>query len=353
MKLSGFILLVFVGAALYTPAKSQATSNIKDTITVIGVGDMMLGSGFPSASHLPPNDDCDALLKPVWHILQNADVTFGNLEGCFLNSGPTTKKCSDPSRCYAFRMPDRYVHGYLNAGFDVVSLANNHSGDFGEAGRNNTMKLLDSVGINYGGLLVHPTASFMIDSVKYGFCAFAPNSGTCDVRDIVSAAEIVKKLKAENDIVIISFHAGAEGSSRQHVTRKTEEFIGENRGNVYEFAHSMIDAGADVLFGHGPHVTRAVELYKERFIIYSMGNFCTYSQFNLAGVSGLAPIVKVFMNNKGEFLKAEVTPTIQVGEGGSNIDSQKRVIKVIQDLTATDFPEGVLNISNDGLITKK
>lgn len=313
----------------------------------------MTGTAYPSASLLPPNNDCNALLEAAWDILQNADVTFGNLEGCYLNSGPTTKSCKDPSRCYAFRMPDKHVECLVNAGFDVVGIANNHIGDFGERGRKNTMKLLDSLGIQYGGQLTKPTASFEIDDVKYGFCSFAPNTGTCDIRNIPVAQQIVKKLKEENDIVIVSFHGGAEGSKHAHVTKQTEIFLGENRGNVYEFAHKMVDAGADVVFGHGPHLTRAVDLYKDRLICYSLGNFCTYRKFNLSGDNGLAPIVKVFMNGEGEFIKAEITPIIQIGEGGVTIDTQKRVIKRMQELTSQDIPEAPINISDEGIITKK
>ncbi|KKK93514.1 hypothetical protein LCGC14_2692140, partial [marine sediment metagenome] len=65
------------------------------------------------------------------------------------------------------------------------------------------------------------------------------------------------------------------------MTRESEIYLGYDRGNIYEFAHMVVDAGADVVFGHGPHVTRAAEIYKDRFIIYSLGNFCTYRRFNL------------------------------------------------------------------------
>ena len=67
----------------------------------------------------------------------------------------------------------------------------------------------------------------------------------------------------------------------------------QNRGSVYRFAHEVVDAGADVVFGHGPHVTRALEFYRDRLICYSLGNFATYRRFNLSGPNGIAPIVKV------------------------------------------------------------
>ncbi|MEQ8574612.1 MAG: CapA family protein, partial [Fulvivirga sp.] len=96
---------------------------------------------------------------------------------------------------------------------------------------------------------------------------------------------------------------------------------------------------------------RAVEVYKKRFIAYSLGNFCTYARFNLRGDNGLAPIIKVSTNATGEFLFADITPIIQLGSGGPSIDSQKRVIRKIIELTKKDFPEVPVNIDESGRIT--
>lgn len=346
------MLLCLCTAGTIYGINKNTTVNEEETISIIGVGDIMMGTNYPSANYLPPNDGKD-LLGPVKAILKDANITFGNLEGTLLDKGGDVKHCKDPAKCYAFRSPERYAMHLLAAGFDMVSLANNHSGDFGLSGREKTMATLDNLNIKYAGLLVHPTTIVTKDSIKYGLAAFAPNSGTCDIRNIAAAAEIVKELDKEADIIIVSFHGGAEGSRYQHVTKTTEKYLGENRGNVYKFAHAMIDAGADVIFGHGPHVTRAVDLYKDRFIAYSLGNFCTYARFNLSGVSGLAPIVKVNMKKDGTFIDAKITPTIQKGEGGPEIDPDKKVIGVMQSLTKADFPNGLLVIEDDGAIHKK
>jgi len=277
-----------------------------DTLSVIGVGDIMLGTHFPHKGYLPPNNDCKPLLAPVKHILTGADITFGNLEGSFLNEGKVVKKCRDTTKCYAFKMPESYVECLAESGFDVVSLANNHVGDFGDLGRNRTINLLDSVGIAYGGLLGYPTSIFERNGKRIGFCAFSPNRGTCSINNIPAAKRIVSELKKDADIVIVSFHGGAEGAEHRNVTRETEIFYGENRGNVYEFARHVIDAGADIVFGHGPHVTRAMDLYKGRFIAYSLGNFCTYGRFNLQGAKGFAPIVKVLIDKNGKFVQGQI-----------------------------------------------
>ena len=324
----------------------------KKFINIIGVGDIMLGTNFPSDKYLPPNDGKD-LLQPVDSILNDADVTFGNLEGVILTGEGDVKKCGDPENCYAFKSPDHYLSYLKSAGFDVLSVSNNHVGDFGDAGRKNTVKRLEEEEIAFAGLLDYPFTTFEKDGMKYGFVAFSPNTGTVRINEYERAKEIVHHLDTIADIVIVSFHGGAEGSSHSHITKETEIFLGENRGNPYEFARLVIDAGADVVFGHGPHVTRAIDLYNDRFIAYSLGNFATYGRFNLRGINGIAPIIKVTTNDEGVFEKAQIISVKQVGEGGPQIDESNTVIKEIIKLTTTDLPESELLISEDGLVIKK
>ena len=308
-------------------------------ISFIGVGDMMLGTDFPKKEYLPPNNDPRPYISEAVPYLQQADVTFGNLEGCFLDEGPVVKQCKDTTKCYAFKMPEHYAPIFKEAGFDFLSLANNHIRDFGQAGTQTTRYHLDKLDMAWAGLLDKPTDTLWVKGVKVGMAAFSPNTGTVDINDLPGAIRIVSNLKSDCDIVIVSFHGGAEGDEHQHVTRKQEIFYGENRSNVYEFAHAMIDAGADIIFGHGPHITRAMEIYKNRFIIYSLGNFATYSRFNLAGANGLTPIIKVYTNRKGEFVKGEIIPFKQVKNVALTYDHSGAVIYKIKDLTRMDFPE--------------
>ncbi|MFM7725339.1 MAG: CapA family protein [Flavobacteriales bacterium] len=330
----------------------QTSEPVADTISIIGVGDMMLGTNYPSESYLPPNGGRD-LLAPVKSILQSANVTFGNLEGTILSGAGTVKTCNDPSVCYAFKSPDSYVSHYVDAGFDVLSLANNHSGDFGSAGKNNTMKLLKENGIAFAGLSDCPFTTFEKDGLTYGFCAFAPNSGTVSINDSKNAVKIVQRLDSIADIVIVSFHGGAEGASNTHLTRKSEMYLGENRGNPYQFARDVIDAGADVVFGHGPHVSRAIDVYKGRFIAYSLGNFATYGRFNLKAQAGIAPIAKINVDKTGTFLNGTLFSIQQLGEGGPQIDPSHAAAIEVKKLTNADIPECLLSISDDGVITFK
>lgn len=323
-----------------------------DMFTVIGVGDIMMGTDYPNTSYLPPNDG-RYLLNPLHHILQNATLTFGNLEGVLLDGEGTVKRCRNPDLCYAFRSPERYVYNLVDAGFDVVSLANNHTGDFGPEGRVATVNALNQAGIAFAGTLDYPYTIIERRGFRFGMAAFSPNVGTVSIHDIANAQRIVKYLKDNADIVIVSFHGGAEGADHQNVTCETEFYYGENRGNVCHFSRKVIDAGADIVFGHGPHVTRSVDIYKDRFIAYSLGNFCTYARFNLRGENGIAPVIKVYTDRSGRFIKAEVTPIRQIGRGEPIIDRNRGAIKSLQRLTLEDFPSSQLVITDEGIIKRK
>lgn len=343
------ILILTLVLAFYTGFSNvQAQGN--NSVSIIGVGDTMLGTNFPSKSLLPTNQGRN-LLRPVNAILRQADVTFGNLEGTILNQGETTKKgCK---KCYAFRMPEYLADNLVTAGFDVLSMANNHVRDFGSRGINNTLRVLKQKGIATAGVTKVPSTVFERNGVRYGFAAFAPNIGTIDIRDINNAKRIVRDLTQKADIVIVSFHGGAEGTDHQHVTRKSETYYGENRGNVYRFAHAVIDAGADIVFGHGPHVTRAVEVYKDRFIAYSLGNFCTYGPFSLTAEKGFSPIIKLNVRKTDGYFESGKIISIKQKKGvGVLLDPSKKAVRKIQHLTKSDGLMEGISIDTDGNILR-
>ena len=325
----------------------------KKPYTITGVGDIMFGTLYPSPGFLPPGDNPRRLIETLIDSLRSSDITFGNLEGSFLDEGEPFKKCRDTTICYLFRMPENYSGLLAEAGFNIISLANNHFVDFGWKAAARTKELLDSLGIYYAGLTENPFVVFKKDSVIYGFCAFSPTAGSPSLNDTVEAKAIVKMLSEKCDIVIVSFHGGAEGADFQRVPKTDEFFYGENRGNVYNFAHSMIDCGADVVFGHGPHVTRAIEVYKGRFISYSLGNFCTYGRFNINGPNGFAPVIKLNVDKTGKFLSGRIIPVYQGQDGQVRTDSLGRAIKKIRDLVDLDFPYSEADVTDDGKILYK
>jgi poly-gamma-glutamate capsule biosynthesis protein CapA/YwtB (metallophosphatase superfamily) len=328
-----------------------STTTQRDSFCIAAVGDIMLGTSYPDSSTLPPDSGKNSF-KNVIDELRSADVTFGNLEGTLLDTGaPAPYRLHQFSKPYLFRMPECYGKVLKDAGFKVLSLANNHIGDFDNNGCTTTMKVLDSLGIQYGGQVSHPSAIFKVNGITYGFCAFAPNGQTLSILDLKNAGRIIHNLKQQCDIVMVSFHGGGEGVAYEHVPDSTELYINEKRGDVKAFAHNAIDAGADLIFGNGPHVCRAVELYKNRLIAYSLGNFCTYKSVSVIGICGLAPLLKVYVNKKGTFLSGRIIANIQTHYNGLERDTLNRAVIKIKELTAADFPQPGLIISDDGLIT--
>ena len=326
----------------------------QDTISVIGVGDVMLGTSFPDSSNLPTKPW--NLLSHVDDIISSADLAVANLEGCMIDVGGEPKECWETAeRCFIFRMPESYVQYILDAGFDAINLANNHVRDMGYQAYRRTMAVCDSVGLHHAGIYDAPSTLIERNGITFGFAGFSPHWATSRMQHDENVQKVVSELDKTCDIVVVMFHGGGEGKAYDRTPRENENYNGEIRGDVYHFSHTAIDAGADIVFGSGPHVTRAVELYKNRFIAYSLGNFCTYKRFNLEGSRGVAPIMKVFTDKAGNFLSAEAIPIEQHYPGYPAPDPLKRAVKELQELTHKDFPEmdSVLVIDDSGHIGKR
>lgn len=333
---------------------AQVEKLLAREITIACVGDMVLGINYPDATSYIPVNDAKNLFDDIRSYLTSADFTVGNMEGVLLNTGGEVKKVKDPKYAYFFRMPERYAQRFVDAGFDFLSIANNHARDFGPTGLRSSMTTLTKAGIAFAGVKgVCETAVVERDGVRYGMCAFAPNAAMCNIHDIALAQKLVRQLRDEKKchVVIVSFHGGAEGSSAYRVPRTNETFVGESRGNVYQFAHRCIDAGADLVYGHGPHVVRGLELYKGKLIAYSLGNFCTPYRVNRQGRNGYAPILRVKMTVGGKFVGGEIISATQPDRTGPKRDAGKIVIKEMKSLSALDFPESPLRISDDGKLS--
>ena len=130
-------------------------------------------------------------------------------------------------------------------------------------------------------------------------------------------ADSLPKPKKKADIVVVSFHGGSEGTDAQNVPNKTE-YLGRRIcvGNLPFFAHTVIDAGADLVLGHGPHVLRGMEIYKDRLIAYSMGNFATYGMFSLKFETALTAIFEIDIAPDGKFISGKLYAGKQEGKGG-------------------------------------
>jgi hypothetical protein len=310
-------------------------------LTLAAVGDVTMGKSWPAGGEkLPP--DPSQFFAGVADLLGRPDVTFGNLETVLADSGESTKCGRKSNNCYAFRIPTSYGKHLKDVGFDAMSIANNHAGDFGPNGRRSTVKALDAVGILHSGP-IGDVARWEVKGVKFAMIAFSFGSDVHRVQEIETARRLVAKLSAEADVVVVSFHAGAEGKGADRVTKATEIGFGEDRGNPFLFARTVVDAGADVVLGHGPHVFRAMEVYKGRFIAYSLGNFSSWQLFSLKGPGGISGILELELAKNGVVTKATLHPTILQDPGVPVKDPQKRVISRVRELSKEDLGSALLD----------
>ena len=191
----------------------------------------------------------------------------------------------------------------------------------------------------------------MANGRRVALVAFAPNVGSNSLNDPQIGLPLVAQLAATHDIVIVSFHGGAEGTGAETLPFAREIFAGEDRGNVVEFARAMVDAGADLVLGSGPHVVRPMEIYHDRLIAYSLGNFATYYGISVDGIRGIAPILDCHLDDEGRFVSGRVIATTQIRPAGPSIDPTNAVINLLRNLTTTAFPDGTLNIGEDGALS--
>ncbi len=319
-------------------------------ISIASVGDMMIGTDYPK-NHLP-DDDGVGFLADVTPYLEAADIALGNLEGVLMDGGEPAKKCSNPNACYLFRSPTRYAEHYKNAGFDVLSLANNHARDFGEEGRDSSAMALYAAGIKATGrdrtwsLVAHEESAIAI-------IHFAVTKNSNMLLDYETSFTKIRLLSDAYDIVIVTFHGGAEGVDATHVPFAEEEYYGEPRGDVVWFARGAVDHGADLVIGHGPHVVRGMERYKDRLIAYSLGNFATYYGISVAGIKGVAPILNTTLDGDGRFIEGSIVSTVQLRPAGPSIDPQDRALNLMRGLSIDDFGNPGLTFLPDGTLLPK
>lgn len=320
------------------PSAVEAPPAPPAVVRIAAVGDIMMGTTFPEEI-LPPEDGA-TLFREVRPLLEGSDIVFGNLEGALLEGGKSPK-CGNyrpgpgVKPCFAFRSPPRYARHLKEAGFDALNVANNHTLDFGMEGMGNTLSALDNAGIQpVGGRRV---ALFNAGGKRVavaGFSYSTPTPYVFPMLDIPLSAQIVAALKAMHDLVVVSFHGGAEGSAALAVRDADEEFLGEKRGNPVRFARAVVDAGADLVLGHGPHVPRAIEIYRGKLIAYSLGNFAVYSMFNIKGPGGLGYVLRATLSaDTGDVLSFSTPSTALRHPGIPYVDREGRAEALLRKLS--------------------
>ena len=276
------------------------------------------------------------------------DVVVGNLEGTLTDRG--SSKCgASSSDCFAFHAPPSYASYLGQAGFTVMNLANNHAMDFGPVGQADTVSAVRNAGMVTTGR-PGEIAYLKVRETKIAILGFAPYPWAQSLLNIPSARALVRKADAWADLVVVTMHAGAEGSDRMHVQRGTERFLGENRGNSTAFTHAVVAAGADLVVGHGPHVLRGMEWYRGRLIAYSLGNFLGYRALNTSGVSGVTGILQVTLGRNAGFVAGNLVPLTIAGSGIPRLDPAEAAHGLVRKLSKQDFGKRAIAVSRTGVL---
>ena len=319
-----------------TPLAAEEEPRPGTPIRIAAVGDIQLGRSWPEDNPILPPNNAAPMFSRVDHWLRAADITFGNLETVLADSGQSTKCRRGSRNCYAFRAPTDYAGTLRRVGFDVLSVNNNHAGDFGGYGRRATVRALDRHDVRHAGS-TSGVASWESNGLRIALLAFSTGDGPYRVQDIESAGGTVMAADLEHDLVIVSFHGGAEGSGATRIPKTTEIAYGEDRGDVYAFSRAMVDAGADLVLGHGPHVLRGMEIYRGRLIAYSLGNFSAWHGFNLTGPLGLSAVLNVTLAINGVVTAAEINSVFLDDPGVPTPDPERRAVDIVRRLSRDDL----------------
>ncbi|HEX2102757.1 MAG TPA: CapA family protein [Solirubrobacteraceae bacterium] len=326
-------------AAAPPPARAERRAT---SITIGWVGDITPGSryGLPAAGGR-------GLFAAVRRALREPDLMAGNLEGTFSRGG--VSKCgAGAADCYAFQAPPGNARALSEAGFDLVNLANNHSFDYGRDGQWQTLTALNAARIAFTGLPAHVRV-LTRRGIRVAFIGFSTYRWTTSMNDARMVRALVDQGAAIADVVVVLFHAGAEGSERTAVPPGREWAFGEDRGDSRAFAHLAIDAGADLVLGSGPHVIRGIETYRGRLIAYSLGNFAGVRNFASGGPLSQSGILSVRVDRSGRVrngwwhgvaLDASGTPR---PDGGASR-------ALVARLSARDFGAGAARVRPSGRV---
>jgi poly-gamma-glutamate capsule biosynthesis protein CapA/YwtB (metallophosphatase superfamily) len=330
-----------------SPSGKSAAATTSKTITLTATGDIMMSN---APSRMPPADG-EGFFASVRDDLQS-DLVMGNLEQPLTDDTGTTK-CGTPPQpnCFAFRSPPSYAAHLAEGGFDLVNTANNHARDFGVAGARNTRAALDATGVRYTGN-VDEIALVEVKGVRVAVVGFAPYAGANNLNDLVHSRAVIRRAKGQADLVLVQVHMGAEGAAMQHVKPGSEIFHGENRGDPIKFSHAMIDAGADLVIGHSPHVLRGMEFYRGKLIAYSLGNFAGGGNtLSRQGALKYGGILHVTLRADGSYVNGRFDSTFMNSVGlPTRDDAGEHGRKLIAELTGDDLATTGATIGDDGSI---
>lgn len=258
-------------SAVFAPAGDEAPLSV-----IVVTGDIMLGRTVERVSLAQGFGYPFLYTKDIF---SGADAVFSNLEGPvpFLHE-------KTPAYSFRFSFLPESTQALKNAGVDVVTLANNHTTDFGEKGYSDTTKVLEKEGIDFVGHPVRMGEGLTFEkSIHHRNVRFVGLNDTYTPIESKKVTELIQRLKKDGTFIIVAVHWG-------------EEYKNTSNERQQRLGHVLIDAGADVVVGHHPHVVEEVEIYHQKPIFYSLGNFIFDQYFSEDVQEGLA--VKISLGDK-------------------------------------------------------
>lgn len=256
----------------------------KPKVNILAVGDMMFARGVYQAINRNGKGDFSFSFAVIPGLKTDTDILIGNLEG------PVTSAGEEAGNLYSFRFKPELIPALKKVGFDLVTVANNHAGDWGYTGFIDSLKNLEANNLPYvGGGFNYASATEPIiiekNGLKTGFLGFSdvgpsglavsPQRGGVLMIDADDFVDIIKRSSLSVDNLIVTIHFG-------------EEYQPVHNGRQQRLAHEAIDAGARVVIGHHPHVVQDDEKYGNGYIFYSLGNFIFDQNFSPETMQGLA-----------------------------------------------------------------
>jgi len=299
-----------------------------EEVSLVAVGDISFSRGVERIVRKENNTNYPFL--KIQDYLKSADLVFGNLET------PITQGSGIPDFEMIFRSNPGTEQALKQGGFSILSLANNHTPNFGEKGLKDTFNFLENAGIKYVGAGQNEQEACQpvyIENkgIKFAFLAYndtdvvpayyeaSANRFVTAFMQIDKTTEAVKEAKQKADFVIVSMHAGIE-------------YTGKPNNSQINFAHAVIDAGADLVIGHHPHVVQTLEKYKGKYIFYSLGNFVFDQPQSEETKEGLA--IKVYFAKNG-INKISLLPVVMENLAQPRMANKNEVDKILRRL---NFP---------------
>jgi hypothetical protein len=354
-----------------TPAVRSASSPkprpLSAPVRICAGGDVTLGTNLDPAwakyaadtlwRNFGLRSDPDSIAPALKPFLAGADLVLLNIEGA-IGSGQVPQKCGPHSTsCFAFRQPANAggaLRRLVDSSVTVVgNIANNHTHDAGNAGRDTTIARLLAAGIQVTGADTIATAVPLSSGDTIGVLGFYTDTTTPDARDLRAVRRHVARAAEQYSIVIVTMHLGAEGPSAQRTRNATERFLKINRGNPVGFADAAFAGGATLVIGHGPHVLRAAEWRGDRLVLYSLGNLLTYGPFKLREPTNRGAVACATIDSAQHVSNAQLRPTMQLWPGVLRADSTNRALTLVDSLSTLDFPRTGAKVESSGAVTKR